>query len=87
MYDTAGRNQEVLNIKVSDIRLSTKDSHAVLTGKGNKIRIVPLMREPLITLIFIFEFSMTERLQMNFYSTLYKKRKERQCQLIMSQNL
>jgi integrase/recombinase XerD len=44
MYDTAGRNQEVLNLKVSDIRVSTKDSHAVLTGKGNKIRIVPLMQ-------------------------------------------
>lgn len=44
MYDTAGRNQEVLNLKVSDIRVSTKDSHAVLTGKGNKLRIVPLMQ-------------------------------------------
>ena len=44
MYDTAGRNQEILNLKVSDIRVSTKDSHAVLTGKGNKIRIVPLMQ-------------------------------------------
>lgn len=44
MYDTAGRNQEVLNLKVSDIHLSTKESHAVLSGKGNKIRIVPLMQ-------------------------------------------
>ncbi|MEH7012003.1 tyrosine-type recombinase/integrase [Neobacillus niacini] len=44
MYDTSGRNQEVLNLKVSDIRVSTKDSHAVLTGKGNKIRIIPIMQ-------------------------------------------
>ncbi|MDQ0220351.1 hypothetical protein ELQ35_20115 [Peribacillus cavernae] len=45
MYDTAGRNQEILNLKVSDIHVSAKDSHAVLTGKGNKIRIVPLMKK------------------------------------------
>lgn len=45
MYDTASRNQEVLNLKVSDIRVSTKDSHVVLTGKGNKLRIVPLMQK------------------------------------------
>lgn len=44
MYDTAGRNQEVLNLKVSDIHLSTKEFHAVLSGKGKKIRIVPLMQ-------------------------------------------
>lgn len=45
MYDTAGRNQEILNLKVSDIHVSAKDSYAVLTGKGNKIRIVPLMKK------------------------------------------
>lgn len=45
MYDTAGRNQEILSLKVSDIQVSAKDSHVVLTGKGNKIRIVPLMKK------------------------------------------
>lgn len=45
MYDTAGRNQEILDLKVSDIRVSAKDPHAVVTGKGNKIRIVPLMQK------------------------------------------
>ena len=45
MYDTAGRNQEVLDLKVSDIHVSVKDSYAVITGKGNKTRIVPLMQK------------------------------------------
>ncbi|MBW9154796.1 tyrosine-type recombinase/integrase [Clostridium estertheticum] len=45
MYDTAARNQEILDLKVSDIYTSAKESHVVITGKGNKTRIVPLMRK------------------------------------------
>jgi integrase/recombinase XerD len=45
MYDTAARNQEVLDLKASDIHVSAKDSYAVITGKGGKTRIVPLMQK------------------------------------------
>ena len=45
MYDTAARNQEILDLKVSDIYTSAKESHVVITGKGSKTRIVPLMRK------------------------------------------
>jgi integrase/recombinase XerD len=44
MYDTAARVQEILNLRVCDIRLGTTPT-AVLTGKGNKARTVPLMEK------------------------------------------
>ena len=45
MYDTAARNQEILDLKVSDIHVSVKESHVVISGKGSKTRIVPLMQK------------------------------------------
>ncbi len=43
LYDTGARVQELIDIKINDIRL---DSPSVLslTGKGNKVRRVPLMK-------------------------------------------
>ena len=43
LYDTGARVQELINIKVCDIILSSP-SVVVLNGKGNKIRRVPLMK-------------------------------------------
>ena len=45
MYDTAARNQEILDLKVSDIHVSAKNSYVVISGKGSKTRIVPLMQK------------------------------------------
>jgi site-specific recombinase XerD len=45
LYDTAARNQELLDLKVSDIHVSAKESHVVICGKGSKTRIVPLMQK------------------------------------------
>ncbi|MCR5321696.1 MAG: site-specific integrase [Lachnospiraceae bacterium] len=42
MYDTGARIQEMLSIKVCDIKLG-RTATVVLHGKGNKTRIVPLM--------------------------------------------
>ena len=42
MYDTAARNQEMLNLKVKDIVTDTKTPCVYLTGKGRKRRIVPI---------------------------------------------
>lgn len=49
LYDTGARVQELIDIKVCDVIL---DSPAVivLTGKGNKIRRVPLMKNTIILL-------------------------------------
>jgi len=42
MYDTGARVQEIADLQVSDIRLTTPTTIR-LTGKGNKTRIIPLM--------------------------------------------
>lgn len=43
LYDSGARVQELADLKVSDIRIETP-STIKLTGKGNKQRIVPLMK-------------------------------------------
>lgn len=42
LYDTGGRVQEIIDLKVNDIRFETPAT-ICLTGKGRKSRIVPLM--------------------------------------------
>jgi integrase/recombinase XerD len=46
LYDTGARVQELIDIKVSDVILDTP-AVVVLTGKGNKTRRVPLMKNTL----------------------------------------
>lgn len=41
LYDTGARASEIINLKVEDIRLEEKV--VILTGKGNKQRVVPIM--------------------------------------------
>jgi len=42
LYDTGARVQELIDLKVCDVRLA-KPAIIKLTGKGNKVRIVPIM--------------------------------------------
>lgn len=44
LYDTGARVQELIDLKISDIRL-TKPVTITLTGKGNKRRCVPIMEK------------------------------------------
>lgn len=44
LYDTGARIQEILNVKLCDIKLDATPT-VKLFGKGRKIRIVPLMKE------------------------------------------
>ncbi len=44
MYDSAARIQEMLDLRVCDMRLGNTPT-AILKGKGSKIRSVPLMPE------------------------------------------
>ena len=44
LYDTGGRIQEIIDIKICDIRLS-KTPSVILHGKGEKNRVVPLMEK------------------------------------------
>lgn len=43
LYDTGARVQELCDLSVRDVRLE-KPSYVILTGKGNKMRQVPLMK-------------------------------------------
>ena len=45
MYDTGARNQELLDVRLSDIRFEEKSPYVVITGKGGKIRLVPVMHK------------------------------------------
>ncbi|HZK85542.1 MAG TPA: site-specific integrase [Desulfosporosinus sp.] len=49
LYDSAARVQELADVKVSDVRIQSP-STVKLTGKGNKSRIVPLMKPMAILL-------------------------------------
>ena len=42
LYDTGGRIQEIIDIRISDIKIG-KTPSVLLHGKGNKDRVVPLM--------------------------------------------
>ena len=44
MYDTGARIQEILGLRLCDLKID-KTSTATIHGKGNKIRVVPLMPE------------------------------------------
>jgi integrase/recombinase XerD len=44
LYDTGARVQELIDLKLSDVRL-TKPATITLTGKGNKKRSVPIMEK------------------------------------------
>ena len=43
LYDTGARIQEILDLKLGDIHLNNQTPCIYLTGKGNKMRTVPLM--------------------------------------------
>lgn len=45
LYDTAARNQEMLDLRLIDIHASGRNSYVILTGKGNKTRLVPIMKK------------------------------------------
>src|SRR5690606_1905103 len=49
MYDTGARVQELIDLKIRDVRL-TQPSTITLTGKGNKRRSVPIMEKTQILL-------------------------------------
>lgn len=45
MYDTACRVQELVDVKLGDLKLDNSPCYVIVTGKGNKTRFVPLMEK------------------------------------------
>jgi site-specific recombinase XerD len=45
LYDTGARIQELLDLRLDDIRIFERSPYVVITGKGGKTRLVPLMEK------------------------------------------
>ena len=61
LYDTGARVQEVVDLRVGDVRIATP-AQIRLTGKGRKMRIVPLMSD---TVTLLDDYLREHRLQDN----------------------
>lgn len=45
LYDSGARIQELLDLRIKDLFLNKKTPYVILTGKGSKVRVVPLMEK------------------------------------------
>ena len=45
MYDTGARAQEILDLQVGDIKVDESNPYVIITGKGGKTRLVPIMEK------------------------------------------
>lgn len=45
MYDTGARAQEMLDLKVGDMNMGENNPYVIITGKGSKTRLVPVMEK------------------------------------------
>jgi site-specific recombinase XerD len=43
LYDTGARKQEILDLRLNDVHITSKEPYVTLTGKGQKTRLVPIM--------------------------------------------
>lgn len=76
MYDSAARVQEIIDLTTSALRLG--DPFTVkLIGKGNKARIVPLMKPNIQILKRYMEEQQLLELSKNMYPLFFNKRKEK----------
>ena len=63
MYDTGARNQELLDLRLSSIHFEEKAPYVVITGKGMKTRLVPVMQKLLSisrNILLLFTQDMTQ---------------------------
>ena len=80
LYDTGARIQEILDLKLRDIHLNDQTPCIYLTGKGNKMRAVPLMDKTISHLhvyLKIFYPDMDIKNDSSLFYTLIKGQKGR----------
>jgi site-specific recombinase XerD len=78
MYDTGGRIQEILDLKLRDICLDLDIPSIYLTGKGNKVRSVPLMDKTILHFkeyLKVFHPVYPEKVDDYLFYTVIKDRK------------
>ncbi len=83
LYDTGARIQEILDLRIKDLVLNTKNPYVYIHGKGNKIRMVPLMDKTIEHLRRYFSIfhNKTENIQDNYlFYTIIKGKQEKMSQ-------
>jgi site-specific recombinase XerD len=77
LYDTAARVQELLDLKPNDIHSDVSQPYAILTGKGSKTRLVPLMPNTVkLFKTYISFFHTIAPIDTNLFYVKYKSRFE-----------
>lgn len=72
LYDTAARANEIINIKLENINLEMKSIKII--GKGNKVRIVPIMEQTKNILVEYLQNSNTTEYLLENKETTYNER-------------
>ena len=72
LYDTAARANEIINIKLENINLEKKKKKII--GKGNKVRIVPIMEQTKNILVEYLQNSNTTEYLLENKETTYNER-------------
>ncbi len=61
LYETGCRVQELVDIQLGHLHLDQKPNYVVITGKGNKTRMIPLMEKTVLHLYsYIYKFHQTK---------------------------
>ena len=77
LYDTGARVQELVDLKVRDIRTATPAT-ATLYGKGRKVRCIPIMEETNKMLLqYLKEQQLFERPEMLDFPLFFNSRHEK----------
>jgi site-specific recombinase XerD len=82
LYDSAARIQELLDIRVCDLKLATASS-VILRGKGNKVRTVPIMAKTVELIkkyLAVFHQESSEYSEMRLFYTEQHRSKQRMCE-------
>lgn len=77
MYDTGARVQELADLKVDSVRISSEPYTIRLFGKGRKARIVPLMKEQVVILRQYMEENNLDDSNKVSYPLFYNSRHEK----------
>ena len=76
LYDTGARVQEIIDLSVHDVRLDTP-AQVLLTGKGRKTRVVPLMDETVRLLRTYFREHRLDTPDRGDHTVFWNRRRER----------
>jgi site-specific recombinase XerD len=76
MYDTGARVQEMADLTVQDVHIDTPCSVRIM-GKGQKVRIVPLLKEQMKILCYYMEENGLMRRECRPYPLFFNNRKEK----------